>query len=171
MSLNIAFLLISCETSCQVLADKPCYCEPVQVRCCHSPGIFLALWIGTHMSVIKSAHQGVIWRETIAELALQAGGGWDPPLYFLLKTFPLCRCAAAEALCQKPAVTYRAGESAHICLQRRAVKGLRSTVSWDYVLVIDSADCHEGKWRISQGTVRALHNMSLLASVSQTLPC
>lgn len=51
------------------------------------------------------------------------------------------------------------------------MKGLRSTVSGDYVLVIDSADCHGGKWQISQGTVRALHNMSLLATVSQTLPC
>lgn len=98
--------------------------------------------------MIKSTHQGVIWRETNAELALQAGGEDE---------IPLCRCAAAEVLCQKQAVTSRAGEHARICLQRRAVKGLGSPVLGDYVLVIDCADCHGGKWQISQGTVRALH--------------
>lgn len=54
-------------------------------------------------------------------------------------------------------MTFRAGERAHICLQRRAAKGLGSPVPGDYVLVIDSADCHGGKWQISQGTERALH--------------
>lgn len=78
------------------------------------------------------------------------------PLQFLLKAFPLCRCAAAAVLCQKAAVTLGAGERAHICLQRRAAKGLGSPVPGDYVLVIDSADCHGGKWQISQGTERAL---------------
>lgn len=54
-------------------------------------------------------------------------------------------------------MTFRAGERAHICLQRRAAKGLESPVPGDYVLVIDSADCRGGKWQISQGTERALH--------------
>lgn len=83
------------------------------------------------------------------------------PLYFLLKAFPFSRCAAAVVLRQKPAVTSRAEERAHICLQRRAAKGLGSPVLGDYVLVIDSTDCHGGKWQISQGTVRALHKYEL----------
>jgi len=62
-----------------------------------------------HLRMIKSTHQGVIWRGTNAELALRAGGGSDPPLYFLLKALPLCRCAAAGVPCQEAAVTYRAG--------------------------------------------------------------
>lgn len=37
------------------------------------------------------------------------------------------------------------------------MKGLGSSVPGDYVCVIDGADCHGGKWQISQGTVRALH--------------
>jgi len=38
-----------------------------------------------------------------AELALQVWEQKDPPLYFLLKVFHLCRCAAAEVPCQKAA--------------------------------------------------------------------
>lgn len=126
------------------------------MSCSHSPGILLALWTGTHLRAIKSTHQGVIWRGTNAELALQAGGEDKiPPPYFLLKAFPRCRCAAAEVPCQEAAVTYRAGEHAHICVQSRAGKRLGPPVPGDYVLMMDSANFHGGEGRISQGTIRA----------------
>lgn len=54
-------------------------------------------------------------------------------------------------------MTFRAGERAHICLQSRAAQGLGSPVPGDYVLMIDSADCHGGKWQISWDTEGALH--------------